>query len=119
MSYHTYLDGEFTLNKPLDDTTYWDLIKEHDTRHEDDIPSIWNHWIPTEDRLHIKCDDMDDASFYNYDEWIKLLIDRFLAPRGYILKGTVKWEGEEQGDVGKLIIKNNVLTVKKARLVYD
>jgi hypothetical protein len=143
MGYNTDFEGQFNLDKPLDDETYQFLVKFNKTRrmkrnvgpeyglegefyidgkglmgqdHEANVinyneppitqPSLWCQWKPTEDKLHIVSD--GNEGFSDYIDWIKYLIDKILAPRGYTLSGTVKWFGEEQGDVGKIIVKNKV-----------
>ena len=45
--------------------------------------------------------------FYDYAEWLDYLIAHFLAPWGYTLDGTVTWQGEELGDVGRLVVTRN------------
>jgi len=55
----------------------------------------------------------EGEKFYEYIPWIKYLIDNLLKPWGYVLNGTVEWEGEDNSDVGKIIVKDNVVTVKK------
>jgi len=80
-------------------------------------PGLWCQWTPTEDRLHIEWD--EGEKFYYYVEWIKYIVDKILKPRGYVLNGEVEWEGESTDDLGLLSIKDNVVTTKLGRIVYD
>lgn len=80
-------------------------------------PGLWCQWEPNEDGTTIFWD--GGEKFYYYVEWITYLIDHFLAPWGYVLNGTVTWDGEEQGDVGKIIVVNNEITEKTGRITYD
>jgi hypothetical protein len=73
-------------------------------------PGLWCQWVPTEDSKAIKWDGSE--KFYNYVEWIIYLIDKILAPRGYILNGEVIWQGEEDSDRGKIVVKNNMVSTK-------
>lgn len=80
-------------------------------------PGLWCQWEPNEDGTAIHHD--QGEKFYHYVEWLKYLIHHFLAPWGYVLNGSVEWDGEEQGDVGRITVKANEVTVKKGRIVYD
>jgi hypothetical protein len=68
-------------------------------------PGLWCQWTPSDDRMGIEWD--CGEKFYNYTEWLVYLIHKILAPNGYVLNGTVKWQGEEVGDVGKIIVEDN------------
>lgn len=72
-------------------------------------PSLWLQWIPTEDRLHIEWD--GNEKFYHADEWIIYLIDRVLAPRGYVLNGVVYAQGEDSCDIWEIHIDDNVVEI--------
>jgi hypothetical protein len=80
-------------------------------------PGLWCQWTPTEDGTAIVWD--EGEKFYYYTEWLAYLIDHFLEPWGYKLNGTVEWEGEESGDIGRITVENNVISAKQARIVYD
>lgn len=75
-------------------------------------PGLWNQWTPNDDGTEIIWD--GGEKFYDYEEWIEYLIDKILAPNGYVLNGEVKWRGEEFEDIGTIEIKNNVV---ESRLV--
>jgi hypothetical protein len=68
-------------------------------------PSLWLQWTPTEDRLSLEWD--SGEKFYSYTEWLVYLIHKVLAPNGYVLNGTVQWQGEENGDVGEIFVEDN------------
>jgi len=68
-------------------------------------PGLWCQWKLQEDNQTIKWD--GNEKFYGYIEWLKYIIDKILAPKGYIVNGEVEWNGEEQGDTGKVIVVNN------------
>jgi hypothetical protein len=72
-------------------------------------PSLWCQWVPNEDGTAIEWD--GGEKFYAYSEWLFYLITKILAPNGYTLNGTVIWQGEETGDVGKIHVVDNVVTV--------
>lgn len=80
------------------------------------VPGLWCQWVP---ERHGGLDDPDGydelvwdggEKFYNYTEWLDYLICNFIAPSGYELNGTVKWQGDDMDDRGKIVVQNNVST---------
>lgn len=112
MGYTTEFQGEFKLNKVLDENLAHDMLAFADERHEGStFPGIWCDWVPSKDRTSIVFNGSE--KFYNYVEWIKYLIRAFLAPNGFVLNGTVKWRGEDMDDLGRIIVKDNVVSTEK------
>lgn len=74
-------------------------------------PGLWCQWVPTEDGKGIEWD--EGEKFYDYEEWLEYIIGHFLEPWGYTVTGEVEWSGDEQGDVGVLVVKSNVVTTRK------
>ena len=73
-------------------------------------PELWCQWRPNDDGTAIEWD--GGEKFYEYEAWLRYLIDKVLAPNKYVLNGAVLWQGEDIEDRGKLIVKNNKVTVK-------
>ena len=73
-------------------------------------PGLWLQWVMKDDRQTIEWD--GGEKFYAYVEWMKYIIDKILAPKGYVVNGTICWSGEEVCDNGKLIVKNNKVSMK-------
>ncbi len=146
MGYTTEFEGEFQLNKKLDDELHTFLKKFSETRRvkrklppeygvEGEFfveglgyrgqdpdhsvvdgnnpprtqPSLWCGWIPSDDGMTIQWD--GGEKFYSYHEWIVYVVQNFLAPKGYELRGSVAYQGEEETDYGTLIMTNNVLYI--------
>ena len=80
-------------------------------------PGLWCQWMPTADKLGIEWD--GGEKFYEYVEWIAYLIEKILKPKGYVLNGTVEWQGEESGDVGRICITDNEVTTQEGRIVWE
>lgn len=80
-------------------------------------PGLWLQWAPNEDGGRLEWN--GGEKFYEYVAWLEYLIEKIFKPRGYTLNGKVEWEGEESSDLGKIIVKDNEVTVKKGRVVYD
>jgi hypothetical protein len=79
-------------------------------------PGLWCQWVPNEDGTAIVWD--TGEKFYEYSEWIAYLIEHFLEPWGYKLNGVVEWNGEEDEDVGRLHVKDNLVAAKQAEVVH-
>jgi len=73
-------------------------------------PGLWCQWVPNEDGTAIEWD--GGEKFYEYTAWLVYLIHKILAPNGYVLNGTVTWQGEETGDVGEITVKKNKVFIK-------
>jgi len=80
-------------------------------------PGLWCQWKLQEDNQTIEWD--GNEKFYAYIEWLKYIIDKILAPKDYVVNGEVTWNGEEQGDTGKIIVTNNKIKTRIGRIVYD
>lgn len=109
------VEGEFYCGSGMSGQDHENNIIDYN-RPPSTQPGLWLQWKPTPDGLHIEWD--GGEKFYNYEEWIEYLIDKILAPRGYVLNGNVSWQGEDSEDRGILVIKNNVLTTKVGRTTY-
>ena len=95
--------------------------------HEDNIvdyntppstqPGLWCQWRPTDDGAYLEWD--EGEKFYEYEVWLDYLIENYLKPRGYVLNGTVQWQGESFDDRGALMVKDNVLETCGASEIED
>lgn len=118
MGYITRFSGQFDLDKPLTLEQYNTLVDFAKTDHRHDelsgMPGFWCDWIPTRDGKGIVYADRD-TSFEPYTEWLSYIIERFLAPWGYTLNGSVRWQwqGAEISDTGILTVHNNVVSSVK------
>jgi hypothetical protein len=119
MGYQTNFEGKLNIDKKLSLDDYQWLIKWNDDRHEDleQKLSYYCQWKPTEDGLHLEWD--GNEKFYAYVEWLEYLIKEFFQPKGYILNGKIDWEGEENDDIGKIIVKDNKIEIKKGKIVFE
>ena len=92
-------------------------------------PGLLCHWIPNKDGTEIEWD--GGEKFYSADIWMQYIISHFLAPAAvakselpflqanHTVNGEIDAEGEESGDVWKLVVKDNKVAVKRGRIVYD
>lgn len=109
MGYTTEFDGDFTIAPALTEAHAREFEEAYaDGVDEDGAPGDYCQWQIREGNAAIGWD--YEEKFYSYVEWLKYLIEKFFAPRGYVLSGSVKWQGEEVSDSGAIIIKNNKVT---------
>lgn len=80
-------------------------------------PGLWCQWVPTESGDALEWD--GGEKFYNYVEWLQYLIDNFFSKWEYVLNGEVEWEGEDRGDIGTIIVKNNIIEIKEGKITYE
>jgi len=105
------IEGEFFVNDDgmmgqSKDCTILDYNRPPKTQ-----PSLWLQWVPTDDGWYLEWDGGD--KFYCYVEWLEYLINKVLAPRGYILNGEIKWFGEDTYDTGVITVIENVVTTRE------
>ena len=58
----------------------------------------------------------DGEKFYDYVEWLKWIIEVFFTPLDVKLNGAINWQGEEIGDVGRIEVKNSVVTSRELKI---
>jgi hypothetical protein len=81
-------------------------------------PGLWCQWTITDDNTKLEWD--GGEKFYNYIEWLKYLIAHFIEKWGYKLNGEITWEGEDGvSDSGIILVTDNYVEVKKAKITYE
>ena len=120
MGYDVYYNGEVTVTPALTEgdaavvraATNFDDTEE--TRAlfaaiaaspEPDLPHHGGLLEISEDRECILPE--QDESRHGFRMWLRLLIEHYLAPRGYVLEGEVTWQGEDRDDCGTIFVKDN------------
>ncbi len=120
MGYDVYYNGEISVTPTLTESDAGVLraaINREDTEEtrvlfaaiaaslEPDLPHYAGLLVISEDREYILPE--QDESRHGFRLWLRLLIEHYLAPRGYVLHGEVTWEGEERDDCGTVFVKDN------------
>lgn len=119
MGYTTEFRGTINLEPVLTAAQVAELETFAEERHGGNVdvyagfPGFWCQWIPTNDGAGIEWD--GNEKFYHGEEWMKLIIDRFLKPWGIVGNGLILAQGEEIDDRWELIVKDNVVSTKKLR----
>ena len=122
MGYCVYYSGEVAVTPSLTETdartirAFVNLEPTDETRplfaaiagsSEPDLPGYGSLLTVSEERDAIVPE--EGESRHGVRLWLKLLIEHFLGPRGYVLNGEVEWDGEDLEDRGRLFIRDNQL----------
>ncbi len=73
-------------------------------------PGLWCGWTVGERGDTIEWD--GGEKFYSYVEWLEYILEHFLIPWGYKLNGSVTFQGESIEDRGKILVRDNKVTVE-------
>jgi len=116
MGYTTEFEGSFKLDRQLDPDTAKALFDLADDIGDlKGAPSAYCQWQPTKTLDGIEWD--RNEKFYNYVEWLQFIVDNHLKPKGYVLTGSVRYQGEEIGDCGSVSVVDGKVT--QAEAVFD
>jgi hypothetical protein len=80
-------------------------------------PGLWCQWVISDDSKELEWN--GGEKFYYYIEWLQYMINHFFQPWNIKLNGEVTWEGEDSSDMGKIILKDNIVTVKQGKITYE
>jgi len=106
--YFAFDDGEFGQSK---DDSILDYNRPPSTQ-----PGLWCQWVlDSPDELTWD----GDEKFYEYVAWLQYLIKNFFEVWKIKLNGEVTWNGDDPSDIGKIIVKDNVVAVKEGKIVFD
>jgi hypothetical protein len=72
---------------------------------EPDLPWYGGLLDVSEDRASLVPE--EGQSNHGVRLWLRLLVEHFLAPKGYVLNGEVLWEGDGFDDSGCIYVKDN------------
>lgn len=71
-------------------------------------PGLWCCWEPSNDRCHFTPHNDHNR---NYMEWLEYVVETFLRPWGYVLRGEIKWQGDDPLDRGTIVASGNRIEV--------
>lgn len=121
MGYQTDFIGRLTFNRELTiqeknwyEAIFGDQVEGASTLIGDGY-SRYCQWEITEDGKGLHA---EGEKFYEYIEWMKVVLDMVLAPWGIVANGEIVWEGEEQGDTGLIVVEDNLVKIKRKKLVW-
>ncbi|MEO6892250.1 MAG: hypothetical protein ABI324_24970 [Ktedonobacteraceae bacterium] len=106
-----YFTGNHTTRGHDDQA--WRYWKDHPAKLGEQCPGkpyFRCGWRPGDDGTELLAD-LD--KFYDYVEWLQYLLDHFIVPWDYVLCGIVTWKGQDEEDIGTIIVSYNVLVELK------
>ncbi len=124
MGYSVYYDGELSVAPPLteaDDIVVRAVLNGEHTAEtlavfaaiaassEPDLPWHAGLLMVSEERDLILPE--EDESRHGLGTWLRLVLQRFLSERGYVLNGQISWEGEDADDRGTIFVKDNQIEI--------
>ena len=68
-------------------------------------PGLWCFWSPNPEGTAIGC--WEPTTFHYFSEWLRYVITHFLEPWGYTITGEVTLTGEDDFDLGKIVVTGN------------
>lgn len=118
MGYTTRFDGhiKFSRQLTLDEKNQLDDIAE-DRHDEAGAPSTYCQWVTDKHGYYLEWD--GNEKFYAYVEWLEWLIENKFKKWGVVLNGSLKWQGEDNEDIGIITVKDNVVKAQEATITYD
>ena len=116
MGYQTEFMGKVELVPGLSPEQVNTLREFSEKRHEDleqrqrSYPGYWCDWVP--DALGTAIVWNGGEKFYNYVDWMKVIISEFLKPWGIKASGTIRWRGDNFDDIGEIVVCNSSVTTR-------
>lgn len=111
--------GQMEYDSTSDFNARW-KENERRTKEGECQPGLWCQWVVREVDDGKQILEWDGGEkFYNYVEWLKYLINHFFEKWGVKLNGEIQWSGEETGDIGKIIVTDNVVKVQVAKITFE
>lgn len=108
-------DGEFYVNDDNNCGQTQDASVVEYNSPPSTQPGLWCQWEISEDGDTLMWS--GGEKFYYYVEWLRYVINNFIAPMGSICDGDIMWQGEELDDVGMIRVVNN--DVKSTVATFD
>ena len=102
-------DGEYFIGGEGNILTNFDDHSIVNYNYPGNCPGLWCQW-QMDDNETISWDECE--KFYEYIDWLEYLIENFFKPEGYIVNGSVEWQGEDADDFGTIEVIDNVVKTK-------
>jgi len=106
MGYITEFEGKVSIVPALNHDEVAMLNDLYDQRGGNGMPDSYCQWVPSDDGSSLAWDGGD--TFYLAEEWMIYIVN--LLSANHTCNGTILADGEERGDVWKLIVKDNVVS---------
>lgn len=122
MGYDTYHSGDYSLNKEPNEIVK-KFFETYDLKNADieNDPNcdLWSLSRFTEGGSTKWCIEREECTRHSEAaDGLQFIIDHVLIPNGLVINGVVYWSGEESGDLGKVVVRNNKITIYYAHIIY-
>jgi hypothetical protein len=94
------VDGEFYVGR--DNTGVIDVNSPPGGQ-----PDLYNQWIMDSSGWYLGWDGQEKFNYYV--EWLKYLIENFFKPWDVLLRGVVRFQGEEESDCGVIVAGDHLV----------
>lgn len=127
MGHSTSFEGGLQFSRELTHKEWMELTRLGNYESYDDgyyaeftetpetIPQSYNQWEPNKEGTQLVWN--GGEKFYDYVHWLRWLAKHYLTPKGIVLNGEIRFQGEEFGDVGVITATNS--TIKQKKLVVE
>ena len=106
MGYSTDFDGGIAIEPALSEEQVAWFNKFCDERHEEaGNPGIWCDLQVNEEGDELSWNGSEKT--YNLDGWVAYHIKNYFRPKGHVLNGTLRAQGEDPDDMWRLIVRDN------------
>lgn len=108
MGYTTEFYGEILVEPKFTDDIIQEIntFSKQDHRNEHSLPGYHCNWIIEEDKIRWN----GGEKFYDSEEWMGYLINRWVIPTGRVANGVIECEGEDTTDLWRLVVTDNVVS---------
>ena len=118
MGYNTDFSGRVKVVPPVDlflATKINELATDYRADLPEGAPTYGGlQWVLDEDGAEIRWD--YGEKFYDAPQWMKWLIDTYLAPAGHVCNGEIEARGEDYDDHWFLIVRDNSVFTQQAKV---
>lgn len=123
MGYTTTFRGHVEVVPPLslEEYQFFKALAENDQRDKGpwqipNSPNSYCQWAPSKDGTKFAWD--GNEKFYDSVEWMQIIV-AVLAKAGHTCNGTIDAQGESNGDVWQLRVRNNVVRSVEGPAMYE
>lgn len=115
MGYNTNFEGKMILSKKLTESQVENFNAFCKQRHGGNLepfegmPGFWCRWKTDGETIYWN----GSEKSYNMEEWLPILIEKFLKSDNITVSGKMIAQGEEPGDAWLLIAENNVVRTEQ------
>ena len=115
IGYETFFRGEFEFDRELNEETknLINNVEEETNITDSEKPDSYPFWYTNGKELFC-----EEGKAYFFEEWLGIILENIIKPRGYILNGEVEWIGEDPHDRGRILITDSEVKSLLAKIEW-